>query len=130
MPGLWPDSGTRVIHPYGKRLLFVCSANLLRSPTAEYVARKRGYLADSCGTSKGRFSDGVVCTKITGELVRWASVIVCMEEEHVRDVKRFRPDAETPVVCWHVPDEYAVYQPELVAIFEKKLTTLIEKMGW
>lgn len=27
--------------------LFVCSANMLRSPTAEHVARSMGYLADS-----------------------------------------------------------------------------------
>lgn len=57
--------------------LFICGANIARSPTAEYLARKMGLLARSCGTDK-EFR----VTPMTREIVQWADVIVCMKERH------------------------------------------------
>jgi predicted protein tyrosine phosphatase len=99
------------------RWLFVCSANLCRSPTAEYVARKAGLLADSCGIS----AEGAVCTPLTRSLLMWAQVIVCMEQEHVRRVKLDPMARKKHVYCWNIPDDYALYDLALIRICEGRL---------
>lgn len=107
--------------------LFVCSANYVRSPTAEYVARNRLLLARSCGTH-GRYSGDFVVTPITREIVEWADVIVCMEQEHVDMLKEYRGAADaTEVYCWNLPDDWAKpYDPQLVRIIEQKLADTLQ----
>jgi predicted protein tyrosine phosphatase len=103
--------------------LFVCSANYIRSPTAEYVARRQGLLADSCGTHLGRLHSFVV-QPLSADLVRWAHVIVCMEQHHEDVLRRRHPRLvrNRRVLCWNVPDNWGkVYHPELVSIIEHKL---------
>ncbi|MEG3173674.1 hypothetical protein U1708_15800 [Sphingomonas sp. ZB1N12] len=60
-----------------KKILFVCSQNRLRSPTAEQVFASRHDLeVDSAGTNNDAENP------LTAELVRWADVIVVMEKIH------------------------------------------------
>jgi protein-tyrosine phosphatase len=49
----------------GKRLIFVCSGNICRSPYAEAIARMRGLNAISCGTHTrtGLPADGLAVTE-------------------------------------------------------------------
>lgn len=100
------------------RWLFVCSANFVRSPTAEYVARRMGLIADSCGTSRQADLRG---TCLTRDLVEWANVIVCMEPLHVERVRPFA--AGRPIYCWNLPDDWGPlpYAPDLVRICEERL---------
>jgi len=112
-----------------QRWLFVCSANLQRSPTAEYVARKRGFLATSCGTSR-RFSEGLVCVQISEALIDWCTIIVCMEARHVDDVARFPNSRGKPVENWAIEDRYGVYEPELIALCESRITETLKKYRW
>ena len=65
-----------------ENLLFVCSRNQWRSPTAEGLFRSHpDYNARSAGTSeKAR-------TKLSHKLVQWADVIIVMERRH-RDMLR------------------------------------------
>ena len=57
-----------------RKLLFVCAANLRRSPTAESLFENSGkYIAKSLGISE--FSP----VGITGSAVKWADAIFCME---------------------------------------------------
>jgi predicted protein tyrosine phosphatase len=93
-----------------ERWLFVCSMNYLRSPTAECVARKAGFWADSCGTDEGAGK------RLTQERVDWADVIVCMEEEHRRHVRRLTKSRR--VFNWHVPDDYGYMDEGLVRKLE------------
>lgn len=113
-----------------KRILFVCSANYIRSPTAEYVARKRGLLASSCGTA--RFPDFVVIS-ISAQLVEWADVLVCMESEHTRRVMQYPAAKLKRVYCWNLPDDYdCAYEEPLVNIVTCKLEDTLrleEKAG-
>lgn len=111
--------------------LFVCAANLMRSPTAEFVARKRGILATSCGTSLGRFSEGPCCVSVSGAHIRWASIIVCMEPAQVECLRRrFRQMRGKRVKCWHIADDYRVYDPALIALCEARLDETLKEMGW
>jgi predicted protein tyrosine phosphatase len=96
--------------------LFVCSMNMLRSPTAEHVARLLGYSADSAGT------DPTAVRTLTQEQVDRAERVVCMESRHKKFVtKHFVvPDGVT-VECWNVPDDYDYCAPELVELLKRKM---------
>jgi predicted protein tyrosine phosphatase len=107
------------------RWLFVCSANYVRSPTAEYVARRRGLLASSCG------SDSITLgVPLTLALIEWADVIVCMEACHVTSVARYRVHRTPRVYCWSLPDNWPKpYEPQLVSIIERKLDDMLALMA-
>jgi predicted protein tyrosine phosphatase len=100
---------SQVIIP--ERWLFVCSMNWQRSPTAEYVARKAGYWADSCGTSEAAGK------RLAWDRVNWADVIVCMEEEHRIEVQRIT-GTSVRVFNWDVRDDYRYMDPKLVTLLE------------
>ena len=69
------------------RVLFICSQNKLRSPTAEQVfADWPGIDCMSAGTNRGAE------TQLTPKLVEWANIIFAMEEQHqCKFAERFRP---------------------------------------
>lgn len=100
-------------------MLFVCSRNRLRSPTAEQVfATWPGVETASAGT------DHDADVPLTPELVRWAELIFVMEPMH-RDKLRQRFRAELTkqrIVCLNIADDYAYLQPELVALLQRKVS--------
>lgn len=115
--------------PSHEHWLFVCSANMVRSPTAEYVARRAGYFATSAGIRrKTTFSGGTVVVPLTQLHLRWAHVIVCMEQEHV-DYVREHPEsiAGKPVYCWDLPDiGWNPFDADLVKLCEDHFAASLE----
>ena len=104
------------------RVLFVCSQNKLRSPTAEHVfASYPGIESASAGTNNDAENP------LTPELVDWAQVIVVMEKLHrVKVSTRFRKHlAGKRIVCLDIPDDYAFMQAELVALLEARATRFL-----
>lgn len=100
-----------------KRVLFVCSQNRLRSPTAEQVFSNRaGFEVASAGT------DPAADTPVSPELLEWADMIFVMERAHRnRLMKRFRPHLKSKrIVCLDIPDEYEYMDPGLVRLLEAK----------
>jgi len=82
-------------------LLFVCSENRLRSPTAEAVfSEYSGINAISAGTN----SDAE--TTVSGDLIEWADSILVMEQSHRNKVsKKFRNLLKgKKLVCLDIPD--------------------------
>ncbi len=62
-----------------KKLLFVCSQNRLRSPTAEHLfANRAGFEMVSAGLNKG--ADELLSV----ESIEWADIIFVMEKIHHR----------------------------------------------
>ncbi len=105
------------------RLLFVCSMNRLRSPTAEQVfASHPGIECDSAGLNNDAENP------VTGELVEWAELIFVMEKAHrTKLAKRFRTHiGSRRVVCLDIADDYDFMDPELVAILKRKVTPLLK----
>ncbi len=100
------------------RILFVCSENRLRSPTAEAVfASYDGVETFSAGTN----SD---CEQpVTGDLVEWADVILVMERTHRNKVaSRFRSllkDKKLGVL--NIPDHFEYMDPLLVDILKRRV---------
>ena len=100
------------------RLLFICSQNRLRSPTAEQVFVDRpGLETASAGTNRG--ADNM----LSAELVEWADVIFAMEKQHQRKLAdNFGAQLRGKrVVCLGIPDDYQFMQPELVDLLEVKV---------
>ena len=103
-------------------VLFVCSQNRLRSPTAEAVfASHDGLSALSAGTN----SDAE--TPVSGDLIEWADVIFVMERTHRnRIAKKFRPLLRSKrVVVLGIPDEYEYMDPELIEILKRRIPRLL-----
>ncbi|WP_374274009.1 low molecular weight protein tyrosine phosphatase family protein [Brevundimonas sp.] len=100
-------------------LLFLCSRNRLRSPTAEQVfAAWPGVETASAGLAPDAEEP------CSAELVEWADIIFVMERAHrARLQRRFRPQLKRArVICLDIPDDYAFMQPELVALLQRKVT--------
>jgi predicted protein tyrosine phosphatase len=104
-------------------LLFICSRNQWRSPTAENLWRRRaGFEARSAGTSPN-------ARRPVGPAdIRWADVIFVMERKHWQ-----RLQAEYSRLLEHkrmhvldIPDDYRYMDPELIAILEDTVTACLE----
>ncbi|WP_205043196.1 low molecular weight protein tyrosine phosphatase family protein [Rhodanobacter glycinis] len=105
-----------------QRVLFLCSRNRLRSPTAEQVFRAwPGLEVDSAGLA----ADAEVV--LTNEQLDWAELIVVMEASHRRRLQaRHRSRLkDKQVVCLDIPDRYDFMQPELVDLLLKKAGPLL-----
>lgn len=102
-----------------KTVLFVCSQNRLRSPTAEQVFSGRGDIeVASAGTNHD--SDN----PLTPDLVAWADVIFVMEKAHRTKLQRkFKASLKKArVICLDIPDDYAFMDPELVKLLEVRVS--------
>ncbi len=99
-------------------MLFLCSRNRLRSPTAEQVfASWPDVEVDSAGLS--RDAD----TPLTTEQVEWAELIFVMEVAHrTKLAKTFGAHIKDQrVICLGVPDRFTFMQPELVELLVAKV---------
>jgi predicted protein tyrosine phosphatase len=101
-----------------KHILFICSQNKLRSPTAETLfCNIDGFEVLSAGLN----NDAEV--SLTSELVEWADTIFVMENAQRNKLqKKFRKYINKQrVICLDIPDNYEYMQPELAEILEQKL---------
>jgi len=101
-----------------KHVLFICSQNRLRSPTAEQVFS--GCQDIEC-SSAGLNHDAE--NPVTPELVSWADVIFVMERAHRNKLtSKFKPYLRNArVICLDIPDEYEYMEPELVRLLKVKV---------
>jgi len=102
-----------------KNILFVCSRNQLRSPTAEQVFSTRPDIEVlSAGT------DHDADTPLTPDLVEWADVIFVMERKHRTKLQsRFKPSLKSArIICLDIQDKYEFMDPELVRLLDVKVS--------
>ena len=100
-------------------VLFVCSQNRLRSPTAEQVfANYPGVECASAGTNHDADNP------LTPELVQWADIIFVMEKTHrTKILSKFKKHlVNQRVVCLHIRDDYEFMDPELVRLRKARVT--------
>ena len=111
---------------YKEQLLFICSRNQWRSPTAATLFAAsdslserlcQRYTAKSAGTSDS------ARIKITPGLINWADRIFVMEKRHGAILLQKYPDliAEKSIVTLHISDDYQYLDPELIEILESRL---------
>ena len=97
-------------------LLFICSKNQWRSPTAELLFKNHPlHSARSAGTSdKARI-------RLNQKMIDWADEIFVMENKH-RDIikKQFQLQGK-PLTVMHIEDLYQFNDPELVEMLRVSL---------
>ncbi len=99
-------------------ILFVCSENRLRSPTAEAVfSEYEGISAIGAGTN----SDAE--TTVSGDLIEWADVILVMEKTHRNKISKKYKDLlkNKKLAVLEIPDNYEYMQPELIQLLKNKV---------
>tara|TARA_S200000501_G_scaffold345766_1_gene358676 strand:+ start:1259 stop:1564 length:306 start_codon:yes stop_codon:yes gene_type:complete len=100
------------------KLLFVCTANKHRSPTAQLMFRDHyGYEALSAGLSPD--SQQVV----DQELVDWADKVFCFED---RQKKKLKKRFGVRAVNLAVPDEYDFNDADLVEVLRQKVPQFLD----
>jgi len=105
-----------------RNVLFICSQNRLRSPTAEQVfADYPGIETASAGLNR------LANNPVTPELLSWADVIFVMERAHRNKLSaKFKPWlAKKRVICLEIPDEYDFMDPILVDLLKVKVTRFL-----
>jgi predicted protein tyrosine phosphatase len=101
-----------------KTVLFICSQNKLRSPTAESIfADKEGFEVLSAGLK----NESEV--PLTASLIEWADTIFVMEKAHKNKLqKKFKKYINKQrVICLNIPDEYEYMAPELIEVLKQRL---------
>lgn len=108
--------------PTPTKVLFICSRNQWRSPTAEQIWRRHPALVTrSAGTSPN------ARRKVCADDIRWADVIMVMEGKH-----KSRLVAEFSQLLQHktihvldIPDDYRYMDPELVEVLQQSVNHLL-----
>ena len=103
-------------------VLFVCSRNQWRSPTAERMFKGHPVIvARSAGTSASARHH------ISHVDIDWADVILVMEDKHRQRIvaEYTRLVEHTPIHVLDIPDEYKYMDPELMDILEQTVEPLL-----
>ena len=92
-----------------KRVLCVCSAGILRSPTAALVLSQPpfNFNTRACG-----LDPDYALIIVDDVLLEWAQEIVCMSDEQAEELKKL---TDKPIVVLDIEDSYAYREPALVS---------------
>jgi len=107
---------------YLMKLLFICSRNRLRSPTAEAVfADYPGLEVDSAGLDRDAENP------LSSEAIQWADIIFVMEQSHRRKLSQNFQTwlKQKRIVCLNIPDNYEYMDSTLVELLKKKVLPLL-----
>lgn len=116
-----------------KKVLTVCSAGCLRSPTAAHILSSDPW---NFNTRCAGISEEYAIVPVTEALIMWADVIVCMDLQQqcfindmqnklFNDLDDWSYDFEfKQVINLEIPDEYDYRNPKLVQIMAEKFKEL------
>ena len=105
-----------------KRILFLCSQNKLRSPTAEAIFADHPKIeVDSAGLNH----DAEI--PLSEEQVEWADLIIVMEKVHRDRLNRkFKTVlAGKRVAVLNIPDDYDYMDPELIGLLKARCASYV-----
>lgn len=103
-------------------LLFICSRNQWRSPTAEEIFKNsQEHQAKSAGTEPS------ARIKITEKLINWADIVFVMEKKHKQRLQqRFTTVLiNKEVIILDIPDDYQFMDEELVELLKISISQYI-----
>jgi len=104
-------------------ILFICSANKLRSKTAEdyFSEINNQHIFSSAGTNvKTCLKEGT--TPIDESMLEWADSIYVMEKKHKQEINKFVGDLyNSKIIILNIKDNYKYYQKELIILLENKV---------
>ena len=107
-----------------KRVLTVCSAGLLRSPTTAWVLSNPpwNFNTRACG-----YNDEYALIILDDVLVEWADEIIVMDQKQeiiVRNMLKNTMNPKKPVHVLNIPDNYGFRDPKLVEIIKEKVAEI------
>ena len=101
-----------------KKVLTVCSANMLRSPTMAHVlsAEPYNFNTRSAGTA------GYALIPVTEDLLMWCDEVVCADTEHALWVRNKMMEwmIDKPIIDLQIPDTSAYRYPELIEFIKER----------
>jgi predicted protein tyrosine phosphatase len=114
------------------KILFVCTANRMRSKTAEKIYKNdERFMVKSAGVAD--FAD----VPLNLELLNWADYVIVMEEMHIEWIRqsypRFFLRKHEKILCLDIPDIYNFMEEDLVIKIEHEFETRYQeeiKPGW
>lgn len=96
------------------RVLCVCSAGLLRSPTAAVVLSQPPF---NFNTRAAGLVPQFALIPVDQVLLEWADEIVCMELEQKEILSSM---TKTPIICLEIEDSFPYRDPALMELIHKK----------
>jgi len=104
-----------------KRVVCVCSAGLLRSPTAAVVLAGEPW---NFNTRAAVITPEFALIPLDDVLLEWADEFVCMTDDQADEVKErlFAAKLKTPVICLQIPDNYRYRDPDLERMIRDRYT--------
>lgn len=105
-----------------KHILFLCSQNKLRSPTAEAIFANHPRVdVDSAGLN----NDAI--TPLSPEQLAWADLIIVMEKaHHNRLARKFSKHLRGKrLVVLNIPDDYDYMEPALIQLLKTRCAPYI-----
>lgn len=99
-----------------KRVLCVCSAGLLRSPTAAVVLSQEPY---NYNTRAAGLVPEFALIPVDNVLLEWADEIVCMTDDQAGELSIIVPDGKR-IVSLDIEDNYGYRDPELIRLIKEK----------
>ncbi len=106
-------------------VLFVCSKNQWRSPTAEAIYGDDERISVR---SRGTSRTSVRCIHSTD--IKWADVILVMEDKHSARLKADFPGETkyTPIHVLDIPDDYRYMDDDLIAMIRSASDPIIDSL--
>ena len=105
-----------------KKILWVCSAGLLRSPTAAVVLSSPPFMSNTRAVG---LTKEFALIPIDETLLYWADEIVCMEEWQKQKLIDMAPEGKR-IINLDIPDKFSYRDPELMGLIKEAYLKEIE----
>jgi predicted protein tyrosine phosphatase len=115
-----------------KRVLFLCSAGILRSATAAHVFSAEPY---NWNTRTAGVSIRHALNPVSEALLNWADKVYCMENENYHELEYIFEDTLNDLLeekgkdfikVLNIPDTYPYRDPELVELLKQKVVNITQ----
>lgn len=114
--------GNRFQGPF-KRVLCLCSAGLLRSPTTAFILSNTPY---NYNTRAAGVNEEYALIPVDEVMVEWADEIIVMEKSHKIQLMYRFPDLKKPIHCLDIPDNFEYRNPKLMKMIKTKYNAILE----
>ncbi|SKA76142.1 Predicted protein tyrosine phosphatase [Prosthecobacter debontii] len=105
------------------KLLFLCSRNHWRSPTAEAIYQNDPRVqVRSAGTSSS------ARIRVSEKLLQWADLVCVMEHTHKRRLREHFPDLypDLDIEVLDIADDYEFMDPTLIELIRERVEPLLD----
>ena len=108
------------------KLLFVCTMNQWRSPTAEKI-----YSDDARVNVRSRGTSRKAVQSLCGKDILWADMIMVMETKHRQQIRSRFPGKSkySDIRVLEIPDEYRFMDPELIQLIHESVEPVLLELA-